>query len=85
MQDFEELIKYHFRKRGYYILKACDAYMKGYLIGSLTKDASVGGEVTANSNSKGFKLMLEKIVPKLLSAINELGADCGEFKHLQES
>lgn len=84
-KDFEELIKDHFRKRGYYILKACDAYMKGYLIGSLTKDASVGDEVTANSNSKGFKLMLEKIVPKLLSALNELGADCGEFKHLQES
>ncbi|CAH2051517.1 unnamed protein product [Thlaspi arvense] len=70
--DFEELIKEHFRKRGYYILKACDAYMKGYLIGSLTKDASVIDErSSANSTSVGFKLMLAKIAPKLFSALSE--------------
>ncbi|ESQ50824.1 hypothetical protein EUTSA_v10022524mg [Eutrema salsugineum] len=84
-KDFEELIKAHFRKRGYYILKACDAYMKGYLIGSLTKDASVIDErSSANSTSVGFKLMLAKIAPKLFSALNEVGADCNEFKHLQQ-
>ncbi|CAH8374867.1 unnamed protein product [Eruca vesicaria subsp. sativa] len=84
-KDFEELIKDHFRKRGYYILKACDAYMKGYLIGSLTKDASVIDESSsANSNSVGFKLMLAKIIPKLFSALSEVGADCNEFKHLQQ-
>lgn len=84
-KDFEELIKEHFRKRGYYILKACDAYMKGYLIGSLTNDASVIDELSsANSNSVGFKLMLAKIVPKLFSALSEVGADCNEFKHLQQ-
>ncbi|WZY84585.1 hypothetical protein YC2023_030969 [Brassica napus] len=83
--DFEELIKDHFRKRGYYILKACDAYMKGYLIGSLSKDASVIDEsCSANSNSVGFKLMLAKIAPKLFSALSEVGADCNEFKHLQQ-
>ncbi|KAG7579412.1 Ubiquitin-conjugating enzyme E2 [Arabidopsis thaliana x Arabidopsis arenosa] len=84
-KDFEELIKDHFRKRGYYILKACDAYMKGYLIGSLTKDASVIDErSSANSTSVGFKLMLAKIAPKLFSALSEVGADCNEFKHLQQ-
>uniref|UniRef100_M4D980 UBC core domain-containing protein n=1 Tax=Brassica campestris TaxID=3711 RepID=M4D980_BRACM len=84
-KDFEELIKDHFRKRGYYILKACDAYMKGYLIGSLSKDASVIDEsCSANSNSVGFKLMLAKIAPKLFSALSEVGADCNEFKHLQQ-
>ncbi|XP_010530924.1 PREDICTED: probable ubiquitin-conjugating enzyme E2 23 [Tarenaya hassleriana] len=82
-KDFEELIKEHFRKRGYYILKACDAYMKGYLIGSLTKDASVSDELSsANSTSVGFKLMLAKILPKLFSALTEKGADSDEFKHL---
>ncbi|KAK8360418.1 hypothetical protein V6Z11_A04G165000 [Gossypium hirsutum] len=84
-KDFEQLIKEHFRQRGYYILKACDAYMKGYLIGSLTKDASISDANNADSNSVGFKLMLGKIVPKLLSALNEIGADCQEFKHLQQS
>ncbi|XWS67724.1 hypothetical protein CRYUN_Cryun04dG0030000 [Craigia yunnanensis] len=82
-KDFEELVRDHFRRHGYYILKACDAYMKGYLIGSLTKDASFSDANNANSTSVGFKLMLGKIVPKLLSALNEVGVDCQEFKHLQ--
>ncbi|XP_057966443.1 probable ubiquitin-conjugating enzyme E2 23 isoform X2 [Malania oleifera] len=84
-KDFEELVKEHFRRRGYYILKACDAYMKGYLIGSLTKDASTSDKSNSNATSVGFKLMLAKIVPKLFAALNEVGADCDEFKHLQES
>ncbi|KAF8377784.1 hypothetical protein HHK36_031169 [Tetracentron sinense] len=84
-KDFEELLKDHFRRRGYYILKACDAYMKGYLIGSLTKDASVSDRSSENSTSVGFKLMLAKIVPKLILALSEVGADCREFKHLLES
>ncbi|KAG8368072.1 hypothetical protein BUALT_Bualt15G0007300 [Buddleja alternifolia] len=82
-KDFEELVVQHFRKRGYYILKACDAYMKGNLIGSLRKDATTINN--ANSNSVGFKLMLSKVAPRLFSALNEVGADCEEFKHLIES
>ncbi|KAL6211186.1 hypothetical protein ACLB2K_016413 [Fragaria x ananassa] len=84
-KDFEEVVKDHFRMRGYYILKACDAYMKGYLIGSLTEDASVSDSSDANLTSVGFKLMLAKIVPKLFLALSEVGADCHEFKHLQQS
>ncbi|XP_011649300.1 probable ubiquitin-conjugating enzyme E2 23 isoform X2 [Cucumis sativus] len=83
-KDFEELIKEHFRRRGYFILKACDAYMKGHLIGSLTEDASVRVESDPNSTSVGFKLMLAKIVPKLFSSLNEVGADCQDFKHFQQ-
>ncbi|KAK4378291.1 hypothetical protein RND71_000153 [Anisodus tanguticus] len=82
--DFEELIREHFRMRGYYILKACDAYMKGFLIGSLRKDASVSSNSSANSNSVGFKLMLAKIVPKLFFALKEIGVECEEFKHLHQ-
>ena len=84
-QDFEDLVKDHFKRRGYYILKACDAYMKGSLIGSLSKDASTSDKRTTNSTSVGFKLMLTKIAPRLFSALNEVGADCQEFKHLQQS
>ncbi|XP_059647458.1 probable ubiquitin-conjugating enzyme E2 23 [Cornus florida] len=84
-KDFEELVGEHFRRRGYYILKACDTYMKGFLIGSLTKDASLSDKSKPNANSVGFKLMLAKIVPKLYLALNEIGADCHEFKHLQQS
>lgn len=58
--------------------------MKGYLIGSLNKDASVSDEADANSTSVGFKLMLAKIAPKLYLSLSEVGADCLEFKHLQQ-
>ncbi|KAL0383922.1 UNVERIFIED_CONTAM: putative ubiquitin-conjugating enzyme E2 23 [Sesamum radiatum] len=84
-QDFKELVNEHFQRRGYFILKACDAYMKGHLIGSLRKDASISPDNNANSNSVGFKLMLAKVVPRLFSALNEVGADCQEFKHLIQS
>ncbi|XP_047965318.1 probable ubiquitin-conjugating enzyme E2 23 [Salvia hispanica] len=83
-KDFEELVVEHFRKRGSYILKACDAYMKGNLIGSLAKDASASDSIT-NSNSVGFKLMLAKVLPKLVSALNDVGAECQEFEHLAQS
>lgn len=79
------LIKEHFRRRGHYILKACDAYMKGCLIGSLTVDASSSDKTDQDSTSLGFKLGLGKIMPKLFLALSEIGADCEEFKHLKES
>ncbi|XP_058090822.1 probable ubiquitin-conjugating enzyme E2 23 [Magnolia sinica] len=82
---FEELVKQHFQRRGYYILKACDAYMEGCLVGSLTKDACRNEKSSENSNSVGFKLMLAKIVPKLDSALMEVGADRYQFKHLLQS
>lgn len=84
-KDFEDLVKEHFTQRGYYILKACDAYMKGYLIGSLAKDASLTEKSEANATSVGFKLMLAKIMPKLISSLNEIGADCHNFRHLLQS
>lgn len=59
--------------------------MKGYLIGTLTKDALVSDRSDANSTSVGFKLMLAKIVPKLFLVLSEVSADCDEFKHLQHS
>ncbi|KAG4398118.1 hypothetical protein AAZX31_10G267500 [Glycine max] len=83
-KDFGVLIKEHFRRRGHKILKACDAYMKGFLIGSLTREASVSEKSSQNSTSVGFKLMLAKIVPKLFLSLCEVGADCEEFKHLKD-
>ncbi|KAL9690801.1 hypothetical protein QQ045_011211 [Rhodiola kirilowii] len=83
-KDFEELIKEHFMKRGYYILKACDAYRNGHLIGSLQKDASPSVDSSLDSTSVGFKLMLAKILPKLSTALKEAGVQCDEFPHLQQ-
>ncbi|KAL9265212.1 putative ubiquitin-conjugating enzyme E2 23 [Drosera capensis] len=83
-KDFKDLVKEHFKRRGYYILRACDAYMKGYLIGSLSDDASITDKSDENATSVGFKLMLAKLVPKLFLALSDLGAECDEFKHLQQ-
>lgn len=71
------LVKEHFKKRGHYILRACDAYLKGAPVGSLSEDCTlppnVGAESqTQNSSSVGFKLMLIKTVPKLISAFMKL-------------
>ncbi|KAL4579830.1 hypothetical protein LXL04_015997 [Taraxacum kok-saghyz] len=73
-KDFEELVREHFRERGYYILKACDAYMKGYLIGTLSEDASICETSIPDANSVGFKLMLAKIVPKLILALEQVSS-----------
>uniref|UniRef100_A0A1D1Y5Q9 E2 ubiquitin-conjugating enzyme n=3 Tax=Anthurium amnicola TaxID=1678845 RepID=A0A1D1Y5Q9_9ARAE len=82
---FEDFVKDHFRRRGHYILKACDAYMNGCIVGSLTKDACMTDKSNENSSSVGFKLMLAKIIPKLFMALSEVGAECQQFEHLHKS
>lgn len=83
LKGFEELAREHFIGRSYYILKACDAYLKGYLIGSLNIDASPSKNSKPNANSNGFKRTLAKnIIPKLFVALNEVGADCHDFEYL---
>lgn len=81
---FEEFVKDHFRRRGHYILKACEAYMEGCVIGSLTKDACTTEKSRENSCSVGFKLTLAKILPRLIAAFKEVGVDCCQFEHLQK-
>ena len=79
-------VKEHFQRRGYCILRACDAYVKGAQLGSLSEDCllplNVGAESTENhsTSSVGFKLMLLKIVTKLIYAFSEIGVDCQEFQ-----
>ncbi|CAL9158497.1 probable ubiquitin-conjugating enzyme E2 23 [Musa acuminata AAA Group] len=83
---FEDFVKDHFRRRGHYILKACEAYYtRGCLIGSLTKDGCLTEESQENSCSVGFNLTLAKILPHLIPALNEVGADCRQFEYLLTS
>ncbi|KAH9309982.1 hypothetical protein KI387_037893 [Taxus chinensis] len=72
-QHFESFVKDHFRRRGYSILCACDAFMKGAEVGSLSEVPLKSDLVSQSSSSVGFRLMLEKIIPKLQSAFHELG------------
>lgn len=82
---FESFLKDHFQQRGHYILKACEAYMGDCMIGSLTRDACLTERSKDHPCSVGFKLMLAKILPRLILALEEAGVDCHPFEHLQKS
>ncbi|KAF8409268.1 hypothetical protein HHK36_005342 [Tetracentron sinense] len=74
MQHFEALVEEHFSRHGHSILLACKAYMEGALVGS----PSVERE-TQKSNSMGFRIMLGKLFPKLISGFTDKGINCSEF------
>ncbi|CAL9130869.1 unnamed protein product [Musa textilis] len=83
---FEDFVKDHFRRRGHYILKSCEAYYtRGCSIGSLTKDGCLTDESQENSCSVGFNLTLAKILPHLIPALNDIGANCRQFEYLLTS
>ncbi|KAH9291897.1 hypothetical protein KI387_042914, partial [Taxus chinensis] len=83
-KHFESFVKEHFRKHGRSILGACNAYMKGAQVGCLLGEPVMPlhenyKTVPQCSSSHGFKIMLDKLIPKLVSAFSEVGADCEEF------
>lgn len=82
LQHFEGFVRDHFRRRGYYILKACVAYLQGFAIGSLTSDACPTAKSREHSCSVGFKLTLTKLLPRLISSLKDIGVNCDEFEHL---
>lgn len=54
------------------------------MIGSLTRDACMTEKSKEHQCSVGFKLMLAKTLPRLISALKEVGVDCDQFDHLQK-
>ncbi|KAL6847812.1 hypothetical protein ACP4OV_021940 [Aristida adscensionis] len=79
---FEDFVKSHFCKRGHYILKACEAYLQGNVVGTLTDDACTTERSKEHSSSVGFKLALGKILPRLIAALKDTGANCDQYEHL---
>ncbi|XP_057538424.1 probable ubiquitin-conjugating enzyme E2 24 isoform X2 [Amaranthus tricolor] len=73
LKHFEELVEEHFERQSTMILSACKAYMEGAPIGFQTNSELEKG------NSKGFKIMLAKLFPKLVQAFSEKGINCGQF------
>ena len=43
-----------------------------------------GREDTQSTSSIGFKIMLAKLIPKLVSTLKEVGADFEEFVNVSE-
>ncbi|XP_042448509.1 probable ubiquitin-conjugating enzyme E2 23 isoform X2 [Zingiber officinale] len=82
---FEDFVKDHFCRRGHYIIKTCETYMEGCVVGSLTSDACLTEKSREHACSVGFKLTLAKILPRLISSFREVGADCHQFEHLLKS
>ncbi|KAF7107898.1 hypothetical protein CFC21_108477 [Triticum aestivum] len=72
-QGFEEFIKDHFRHRGRFVLRACEAYLRGCIVGTLTSDASPTVENSERPCSAGLRLALTNVVPSLMEAIREVG------------
>lgn len=76
LQHFEDFIRDHFQKRGHNVLLACKVYLAGAEVGSLTESdlSSIENGKFDDQSSAGFKLMLNKLVPKLAAAFEEVGA-----------
>nr|CAB3480899.1 unnamed protein product [Digitaria exilis]CAB3482900.1 unnamed protein product [Digitaria exilis] len=72
---FEEFVKGHFRRRGRRILRACEAYVDGCTIGSLDGEACPTELSKERPSSAGFRLALANIIPRLVEAFKEIGAD----------
>lgn len=78
LQHFEALVEEHFTHRSHHILSACKAYLDGAQVGHADA-CREAADKCHNSCSTGFKIMLAKLLPKLVSAFTERGIDCTQF------
>ncbi|CAM6065618.1 unnamed protein product [Sphagnum tenellum] len=82
LMHLEVLIQQHFVQHGAGLLKSCEAYLQGALVGSLADDNNYLTTVTdsklvaVDKSSAGFVLMLTKLHIRLKTAFTELGVDC---------
>ncbi|XBI88048.1 hypothetical protein VPH35_026054 [Triticum aestivum] len=85
---FEGFIKDHFCRRGRFILRACEAYLRGCVVGMLDGDAcATKGSKDDRSCSAGLRLALSNMLPKLVAALAEIGAEgceCDQFHELHD-
>ena len=75
---FDGLIKWHFKARGGAILRACDAYLKGRQVGTLSDAEADGTEAVREPaegefSTQGFRLLLGKMRGRLEKAFGGLG------------
>jgi ubiquitin-conjugating enzyme E2 O len=82
LMHLEVLIQQHFVQHGAGLLKSCEAYLQGALVGSLADGNNYSTTVTdsklvaVDKSSAGFMLMLTKLHIRLKTAFTELGVDC---------
>ncbi|KAK4760225.1 hypothetical protein SAY87_023356 [Trapa incisa] len=78
-KHFEALVLEHFGNRYRNILLACKEYMEGGSVGFHLGHGIDGTDGTNKRSSMGFKIMLEKLYPKLVETFQEKGLDCNWF------
>lgn len=76
-KHFEKFVKEHFTCRAPHILDACEAYLGGDLIGHACDSAYISDDGLKNC-STGFKIMLGKLLPKLVTTFSEAGIACSQ-------
>ncbi|KAJ8761638.1 hypothetical protein K2173_004414 [Erythroxylum novogranatense] len=75
-KHFQGLVDEHLRQRSHAILLAWKAYMEG----ASPAFASQGtDQVNQTCSSTGFRIMLQKLFPKLVKAFSDRGIDCHQF------
>uniref|UniRef100_A0A1D1Y099 E2 ubiquitin-conjugating enzyme n=1 Tax=Anthurium amnicola TaxID=1678845 RepID=A0A1D1Y099_9ARAE len=77
-KNFEQFVLEHFTRQSPQILLACKAYMEGAQVGC-TFEHGHGVPEGQKSSSTGFKIMLAKLFPMLVSGFSEIGIDCSQF------
>nr|APB87922.1 ubiquitin-conjugating enzyme E2 24 [Dendrobium officinale] len=76
-KHFEAHVEEHFVEHALDILVACKAYMDGARVGSY--GSGMRSEDGCRNNSAGFRIMLAKILPMLVSSFAAKGIDCSQF------
>ncbi|KAJ1264840.1 hypothetical protein BS78_08G032900 [Paspalum vaginatum] len=65
---FEMFVRDHFRRGGRCILRACQSYMEGYLVGTLDGEGCPTEGRRERSCSAGFRIALQNVLPRLVEA-----------------
>ncbi|RZC65377.1 hypothetical protein C5167_009069 [Papaver somniferum] len=77
---FEAFVDEHFRRCSHSILQACEEYMGGTPVGcAFGHGRRFDQEETQRCSSMGFKIMLAKLFPKLVSGFVNKGINCSHF------
>lgn len=79
-KHFEAFVDEHFRHCSHSILQACKEYMGGTPVGcAFGHGRRFDQEETQRCSSMGFKIMLAKLFPKLVSGFVSKGINCSQF------
>jgi ubiquitin-conjugating enzyme E2 O len=85
-QEFEGFVKDHFRRRGRLVLTTCETYLKGCVDETVLGDDNATVVSRERPCSVGFKLALANVIPTLVAAFIEIGAEgCQEFQEMRVS